>query len=394
MGRHCAGVVGFLGVVALLGACSNPFPAQGPLGIEVRGHYNIQSDIDYTLLPLTDQIISTLVANEPPGFIGTFTDRRPAAEIRFGVGDIVAVTIFEAAAGGLFIPLEAGSRAGNFVTLPDQAVDRNGNIQIPYAGSVPTAGQTPSQVQNTIQDRLRNRAIDPQAVVTLREQRTSLVSVLGEVNQPTRLPVFAAGDRVLDAISRAGGPKFPGHETFVTLQRDEKKATIHFLRLISEPRNNIFVRPGDTLFLYREPQVFIAFGASLNNAQIPFEKERLSLAEAIGKAGGLLDERADPYSVFIYRLEPMKVAEAIGADVNKTNAEGMVPVVYSVNMRDPTGNFIAAKFRMRNLDVIYISNAPTVETAKILQFLRIAVASVRETNAAVHELRCKGAVGC
>jgi polysaccharide biosynthesis/export protein len=38
----------------------------------------------------------------------------------------VSVTIFEPA-GGLFVPSDAGARPGNFVTLPNQIVDANGN---------------------------------------------------------------------------------------------------------------------------------------------------------------------------------------------------------------------------------------------------------------------------
>jgi polysaccharide export outer membrane protein len=49
---------------------------------------------------------------------------------------VVSVTIFEAEAGGLFVPSEAGARPGNFVTLPEQIVDSNGNITVPYAGTI------------------------------------------------------------------------------------------------------------------------------------------------------------------------------------------------------------------------------------------------------------------
>jgi polysaccharide export outer membrane protein len=349
-------------------------------------------------------VLAVLKAYEPSGLRGVFTDRRPPAEIRFGVGDLVGVTIFEAAAGGLFIPPDAGARAGNFVNIPDQAVDRNGNIQVPYAGSIPAANRTPSQVQADIQARLQNRAIEPQVVVTLKEQRTSLVSVLGEVNAPTRLPVTAAGDRVLDAISRAGGPKNQGFETYVTLQRGDKKASVSFLRLLNEPANNIFIRPGDTVFLYREPHTFLAFGASGRNGQFPFEKEKLTLAEAVARASGLLDERADPTSVFLFRLEPRKVAEAIGADPTKkveyvmpavynVRPDDMVPVIYNVNLREPVGYFHATNFRMRNYDVLFVSNASSVEVLKVLQFVRIAISTVREGNFAVNELQCRGAVG-
>ena len=48
----------------------------------------------------------------------------------------MSVTIFEAEARGLFFPSEAGARPGNFVTLPEQIVDSNGNITVPYAGTI------------------------------------------------------------------------------------------------------------------------------------------------------------------------------------------------------------------------------------------------------------------
>ena len=57
-----------------------------------------------------------------------------------GVGDILNISIFEAAPGGLFTPGTAsGARPGNFVDLPPQAVDQKGSIYVPYAGEVPAA---------------------------------------------------------------------------------------------------------------------------------------------------------------------------------------------------------------------------------------------------------------
>jgi polysaccharide biosynthesis/export protein len=416
--------IGLLGIAAILCGCS-AFPTGGPYSWDVRAHNRVETDIDYTLVPVTDNVISILLANETRDLSGAFKDRRPASEIRFGVGDIVSVRIFEAAAGGLFIPNEAGARAGNFVDLPDQPVDKNGNIQVPYAGPVKAADMTPQQVQETINARLRNRAIDPQAVVTLKDQRTSLVSVVGEVNAPNRLPVTAAGDRVLDAISRVGGPKFPGHETYVTLQRDGRWGTVSFLRLINEPKNNIYVRGNDTIFVYREPHTFVALGAFAGGSgifpqqmDINFDKEKLTIAEAIGKAFGLTDLAADPASIFLYRLEPKRVAAALGIDVTvdpknvplyakaplstlqeqsgvptTETDDGKYPVIYNINLRDPAGFFHAQRFQMRNKDVLFASNSSSFESTKFLTYLRTVVATVREGNALVNELKCKGAVG-
>jgi protein involved in polysaccharide export with SLBB domain len=84
------------------------------------------------------------------------TRRPPPREIRLGIGDVVSITIFEAAAGGLFIPSDAGARPGNFVTLPNQIVDSKGNITVPYAGSIRAAGRTPSEIQQAIVEALRD----------------------------------------------------------------------------------------------------------------------------------------------------------------------------------------------------------------------------------------------
>ena len=92
---------------------------------------------------------------------------RYPAEINFGVGDTVGVTIFESAAGGLFIPSEGSVRPGNFIELPNQLVDKSGYITVPYAGPIRAAGRTPQEVEGEIVQKLKARAIEPQAVVTL-----------------------------------------------------------------------------------------------------------------------------------------------------------------------------------------------------------------------------------
>jgi len=129
---------------------------------------------------------------------------------------------------------------GNFVQIPNQSVDSNGNVTVPYAGAVKAAERTPSEVQQDIIKAIGNRAIEPQAVVALVDQRTSLVSVPGDVNLPSRLQANAAGERLLDAITRAGGPKGPGYETWVTLERAGKRATVPFGSLIYDQINNIW----------------------------------------------------------------------------------------------------------------------------------------------------------
>jgi polysaccharide export outer membrane protein len=366
---------------ALMAGCTN-LPTAGPASQDVLAGQADPASLPYALVKLTPEVDGILATNAPR--LGTaFRDRRAPGEIRF----VVSVTIFEAAAGGLFIPIEAGVRPGNFISLPNQNVDSNGNISVPYAGAIPAKGRTPTQVQQAIVEALRNRAIEPQAVVSLVEQRTSLISVLGEVNTPARFPASAAGERILDAITRGGGPKGQGFDTWVMLERGGRRETVPFGALVYEPSNNIYIHPYDTVYVYREPQTFLAFGASGLQGQFNFDAWRISLAEAVAKAGGLNDTLADPASVFLYRGETRKVAEQLGIDCSRFEG-AIIPVIYQVNFRDPAGYFLATKFQMRNKDVVYASNATAVEVAKAMQYFRLVVATANDpivaaTNAVV-----------
>ncbi|MBV8095690.1 MAG: polysaccharide export protein, partial [Acetobacteraceae bacterium] len=269
-----------------LAGCSI-IPDNGPSSVDIRAAKHTEPDsLPYALVRLTPEVEEVL-AQTAPRLLFEHTARHTPTEIRFGIGDVVSVTIFEATSGGLFIPREASVRPGNFITLPNQTVDSAGNITVPYAGAIPTKGHTPSEVEAAIVNALKNRAIEPQAVVALVEQRTSLVSVLGEVNTPSRFTLHAAGDRILDAISRAGGPKGQAFDTWVMLERGGRRTTIPFGALVYEPSNNGYVEPNDTIYDYREPQTFVVFGASGQQGQFNFEAWRVSLAEAVGKAGGL-----------------------------------------------------------------------------------------------------------
>lgn len=367
---------------ALLAACS-AFPAQGPNSLTItQDQPPSETGTGYLLIDLTPSHVAVLERTGPRAIGDSFARLRSSQpSLLFGVGDIVGITIFEAAAGGLFIPAEAGSRAGNFVTLPPQEVDRNGNIQVPFAGLVQAANRSPADVKNTIEERLRNRAIEPQAVVTLQDARSTLVTVTGDAAQPARFPLSRSSDRVLDAITRAGGSRWPPYETYVTLQRGGRTTMIYFNRLLNEPANNVFVRPGDVISLSRQMRSFMALGASGQNGFINFEAETLTLTQAVGRAGGILDSRGDPAQTFLYRLESRHTLERMGYDT-RDYPRDQVPVIYRVNLRDPQGYFIATKFPMHDKDVLFVSNAQTVELTKFLQVLQLSGNTVTDIDAA------------
>jgi polysaccharide biosynthesis/export protein len=357
-------------VVAALGGCGW-MSVNGPAASDILSGQRDPVSLNYAVVKVTPKVIEVQARNLPR--LVAFKENQRPRDITFGIGDILGVTIFEAASGGLFIPAEGGVRPGNFVTIPNQAVDVHGNISIPYAGSIRANGRTQVEVQDAIVAALKNRAIEPQVVVSLVEQKTSMISILGE-GRSARIPATATPERMLDVISRAGmvttgtSTGAAGAETWVLLERNGRRAIAPFGALVYEPVNNIYVHPNDTIYLYREPQTYLAFGAVGTQQQIPFGTWRLSLAEAISKAGGLLDIQADPAAVFLYRGEARDVAQAMGIDCRPYEGP-VIPVIYTINLRDPAGYFLASSFEIRNKDILYASNSFSVESTKFMTWI-------------------------
>jgi polysaccharide biosynthesis/export protein len=352
-----------------LGGCGW-MSVSGPATTDILSGQHDPVSLNYAVLKVTPKVIEVQSRNLPR--LTAFAQNQRPRDITYGIGDIIGVTIFEAASGGLFIPSEGGVRPGNFVAIPNQAVDVHGNVSIPYAGSIRANGRTQVEVQDAIVAALKNRAIEPQVVVSLVEQKTSMITILGE-GRSARIPATATPERLLDVISRAGlvntgsSTGAAGAETWVILERNGRRAIAPFGALVYESANNVYIHPNDTIYLYREPQTFLAFGAVGTQQQIPFAAWRLSLAEAISKAGGLLDVQADPASVFLYRGEARDVAEAMGIDCKPFEGP-VIPVIYTINLRDPAGYFLASSFEMRNKDILYVSNSISVESTKIMTY--------------------------
>ena len=172
----------------------------------------------------------------------------------------------------------------------------------------------------------------------------SSVSVAGDAIQGARVPLSPGGSRLLDVIAAAGGATTPVPETFVRLSRDGVTATLPLAVLIAHPAQNIFARPGDVLILSRMPQTLSVFGAAGKNALITFDAERLSLAEALAKGGGLLDQRADPSAIFVMRYEPAELVHALGQPVAARAPAGLSSVVYRLDLSDAKSYLLAKRF--------------------------------------------------
>src|SRR5580704_11283112 len=128
MGRRS--VLGFLALIAAAVISGCAMPVAGPHDWDITSGQYDPKNLVYALVRLTPRTADILAASNPQ-IAGEFPDRRGPEAVRFGVGDILGITIFESGPGGLFTSPQGGTTPGNYVTLPSQAVDDHGNISVP-----------------------------------------------------------------------------------------------------------------------------------------------------------------------------------------------------------------------------------------------------------------------
>jgi polysaccharide biosynthesis/export protein len=366
------------GLAGVLAGCSS-LPAAGPTSVEITSNDRPTGAFDGYIVVDIDKHAASVLSNQPqPTFFGTFHDGRPRPDLRIGVGDGLTVTIWEAASGGLFSSaiVDRASAGSRTATIPEQTVAQDGTIQVPYAGRVHAAGLRPAQVEASIVAALKGKAIEPQAVVTVSQNLSNTVTVTGEVTNGMRVPLTVKGDRLLGVIAATGGIRAAAHESFIRLTRDGKTVSVAFNKILADPKENIFVRPGDVITVIREPQTFTAFGGTQRNESVPFDATGITLEQAIAKTGGLLDYRADASGVFLLRFEPAPLAEQLLPPPQGHYATAYVPVVYRLNLRDANSYFLASTIPIHNKDILYVANAPLTEVQKVLSMVGSVTAPV------------------
>jgi polysaccharide export outer membrane protein len=153
--------------------------------------------------------------------------------------------------------------------------------------------------------------------------------------------------------------------------------------IVRDPTQNVMLQAGDVITAIFQPYSFVALGAVGQNAEVPFEGGGISLAQALGRIGGLRDDRADVRSVFVFRLEHPEVLDPEMARTARRTAEGLVPVVYRLDLGQGASFFTAQDFGIRDRDVLYVSNAPIADLQKFLNIVSSAAFSVTGINNAV-----------
>jgi polysaccharide biosynthesis/export protein len=334
-----------------------------------------------TIVDVTDAAVRRMIAAGGIGlFSQTLGDAPPTGNL-VGPGDVLEVTIWEAPPAALFGAntsfggagstdiLAATAGLGVRSGLPDMTVDSSGRITVPFAGAVPAAGRTTQQVEREIAARLAGKAHDPQVSVRIAQNASSTVAVVGDDGKATRVPLTPRGERLLDVLTSAGGVNKPVDKVMVEVTRAGRVAYMPLEKVIRNPDENIRMGPDDIVTAVYQPFSFTALGATNTSAEIPFEATGLTLVQALGRVGGLKDDRANIRGAYIFRFEdPAALDPAIAATARRT-PDGRVPVIYRIDLSKASTLFAAQGFPMRNKDVLYVTSAPLSDLQKFVGML-------------------------
>jgi polysaccharide export outer membrane protein len=369
----------------LLAGCSNMpwLPAAGPSAKQIdparKETHEVVRIEGIQIVEVSDAVARRLLANRKQGqFSDTFVPSPPKGYV-VGAGDVVEVSVWEAPpamlfGGGTSLDARSGPATTRITSFPEQMVNTDGAVNMPFAGQVPAAGRTPQQIEAEVVRRLQGKANQPQVLVRVIRNVSSNVTVVGEVTSSLRMPLTARGERLLDALAAAGGVRQPVNKMTLQLTRGDQVQSMPLDLIIRDPKQNISLQAGDVVTALFQPLSFTVLGATGKNEELNFEAQGISLSQALARAGGLQDARADARGVFVFRLEDAAALEWSGKVM--TTPDGKVPVIYQIDLKDPASFFVAQSFPINNRDVLYVSNAPAAELQKFLTIVTSIAAPV------------------
>lgn len=379
MRSYLANALASVASLALLSGCAGFDTSVGPGKghiTRIEGDGTIQG---VRVIEVTDQVARQIQVQEVrTSFANDLPQAQPTGQ-QIGKGDILSVLIWEAPPAALFGGTSLGSTTAlgvaNTTALPEMQVGPTGNITVPYAGRIQVEGRTLPEIEREIVRRLSGKAHMPQVTVRLAQNTSSQVTVVGEVATNSLMPLTPRGERLLDAIARAGGTRQPVDKMMIQLTRGNRVESMPLSDIIANPLENVILQAGDVVTALFQPFSFTALGAAGRNQEVNFEARGITLSQALGRIAGLEDRRADPKGVFLFRwADPRSVPG--GAMNAALDEQGRIPVIYRINMKDPATYFAMQHFAMKDRDVLYVSNSPVAEFQRFFGIIASTVLPV------------------
>lgn len=171
--------------------------------------------------------------------------------------------------------------------IKKQVVRPDGRIEFPLVGELSVADKTPEQVRLELVDALDEVITQPEVTVLVTGYKGRKFSVTGALREPGTFEAERT-TRVVDALAMAGGLEQNADLRGAVLMREGQVLPVSLHRLLKETdlRNNIIMRPGDTLFV---PDVTTRRALVLGEVRAPSVvvlDSDITVVEAITRAQG------------------------------------------------------------------------------------------------------------
>ena len=179
--------------MASLTACSSLktwLPSSGPSTAVVKASSSDNSLIE--VIPLNGDVVSKINASSQQQLFSEVFGKA-TRDYLVQPGDVLEIHVWEASPALLFgttsFPGMAGSSGSRSSVIPEQMVNQDGAINMPFAGPIRAQGKTLKNIETDILTAIRGKANFPQVLVRMTKNTTSTVTVVGEVNNSTLLPL-------------------------------------------------------------------------------------------------------------------------------------------------------------------------------------------------------------
>lgn len=280
-----------------------------------------------------------------------------AEPYRVGPGDILNIVVWNHPELAL---TPAGSASTAIVTGVNELgngynVGPDGSIQFPFAGVVKVAGLNEFQIRERLVQRLSGYINAPQITVRVQAYRSGRIYVDGAVNNPGVLPITDLPMTLPEAINRAGGLTQEANRASIILTRAGKATHINLPELTRSAidPSQILLRNGDLLRVANrdESKVYLMGDVFQPTAHVMHDGQ-VSLAQALGEAGGVNPESGNPRQVYVIR-----------------RSDAGTPEIFHLDASRPTAYVLAADFRLKPKDIVYVDPAPIVRWNRVISNL-------------------------
>lgn len=304
-------------------------------GAAVRRGRSATGDEAFRVEPITPGLIATLASEggQPPRPTDPLGGQPPPA-YTIAPHDVLQVLVWDhpeltTPTGQFRSPEENGNTV---------AVD--GTVYYPHVGVLAVAGKTVTQVRSLLTDRLSRYIQNPQLDVRVVGFHGRKVQVTGEVIAPGAVPITQVPLRVQDALAAVRGLTPEADAARVQLLRGQQvyPLDVQALLEVGDLSQDWVLQDGDVLQVpdRSRNRVFVMGEVKQQQTRL-MARGRMTLAEALGEAGGMDLTTASAGKVYVLR------------------GDFAAPRIYRLDAGSPDALLLAVRFPLRPLDVVFVS---------------------------------------